>query len=218
MRQKPSNSQGRGGRSLNPVIHGWICLLLLAAPVFAQQMPDGGMPQGPPPLPHPEIVQPLVVPEPVSVWLMVGMLLLLALAVSGLVFLLFGRKPGASSAIKRPVKDAMRALKDLRSRADAIGPAEVGHQVSEILRRFHEVRYGIPATCRTSQELFPKVDMSGEPLRRRAWRERYEPLAAVYDALSYAPVPATTVEAVKLIDASLEKLGEERLNEDALAN
>ncbi|MDB6120870.1 MAG: hypothetical protein JWO08_4651, partial [Verrucomicrobiaceae bacterium] len=119
---------------------------------------------------------------------------------------------------RRPIKDALRALKDLRGKADVLSPSETGHQVSEIMRRFYEARYGIPAPFRTSQELFPRVDISQEPMRRRAWRERYEPLAAVYDALSYAPVPATMSDAILLIDNAMQKLEEERLNENALAS
>ena len=204
-------------RGLRHAVFGLVAFLSQAI-ATAQQMPEGMAPQGPPPLPHPDIALPPVVPEHASPWLVAGGLLLLGLLVAGLILLLFGRKSPASAAAKRPVKDAVRALKDLRNRADALGPSEVGHRVSEILRRFHEARYGIPAPYRTSQELFPNVDMSAEPLRRRLWRERYQPLAAVYDVLSYGPMPATKAEALTLIDTSLEKLGEERQNEDALAD
>ena len=198
--------------------HAATALLLIAARAHAQQMPDGMQPQGPPPLPHPEIAAPLPLPEHVPVWFVVGGLLLLGLLVAGILWLLFGRKAAGIAPTKRPVKEALRALKDLRNKADVMRPSEVGHQVSEILRRFYEARYGLPAPYRTSQELFPKVDLNQEPLRRRLWRERYEPLAAVYDALSYAPVPATSAEAVRLIDSAVAKLEEERLNEDPLAN
>jgi len=189
--------------------------LVLSAPAFAQQVPDGMQPPGPPPLPHPEIPPPLPLPEHVSVWLVVGVLVLLGLLVTGIILLLFGRKAAGPVPSRRPIKEALRALKDLRNKADVLPPSEVGHGVSEILRRFYEARYGIPAPFRTSQELFPKVDLNQEPLRRRLWRERYEPLAAIYDALSYAPVPATSADATRLIDDAIHKLEEERLNEDA---
>ena len=194
------------------------CLILLAMPAYAQQMPDGVQPQGPPPLPHPEIPPPPPLTEHVSAWLVIVVLVLIGLVFSGIVMLLFGRKKPGPAVARRPVKDALRALKELRNQADVMSPAQVGHQVSETLRRFYEARYGIPALVRTSQELFPKVDLKQEPLRRRVWRERYEPLAAIYDALSYAPAPATKAEAVRLIDEAIAKLEEERMNEDSLAS
>lgn len=192
-----------------------LVVAFLASPVIAQQAPEEMPPPGPPPLPHPDIPPPLPLPEHVSVWLVLGMLLVLGLLVAGIILLLFGRKASGSAPARRPIKEALQALKDLRNKADVLPPSEVGHGVSEIMRRFYEVRYSIPAPFRTSQELFPSVDLSQEPLRRRMWRERYEPLAAVYDALSYAPVPATTADATRLIDDAIHKLEEERLNEDA---
>ena len=189
--------------------------------LLAQGMPGGGgMPPvgGPPPLPHPEIPVPEPLPVQVSAWLVIGGVVLLGLIVSGLILLLYGRKSTGPAAAKRPVRDALRALKDLRNKAGGLSPSESGHQVSEIMRKFYEARYNIPAPYRTSQELFPQVDLSHEPLRRRMWRERYEPLAAIYDELSYAPVPATAVEALRLIDAAIGKLEDERLNEDPRAN
>ncbi len=192
--------------------------LLMVARAVAQQQPDGMQPPGPPPLPHPEIAPPLPLPEHVSVWLVLGVLAVVGLMVTGLILLLFGRKGPPPLPSRRPIKEAMQALKNLRSKADALDPSEVGHQVSEIMRRFYEARYGIPAPFRTSQELFPRVDISQEPLRRRLWRERYEPLATVYDALSYAPAPATLNKAILLIDNAMDKLEEERLNENTLAH
>jgi hypothetical protein len=57
-----------------------------------------------------------------------------------------------------------------------------------------------------------------EPLRRRAWRERFESLAALYDSLSYAPLPVTKAEALALVETALVKLEEERLHENPLAD
>ena len=76
--------------------------------------------------------------------------LLLGLLVAGILWLLFGRKAAGIAPTKRPVKEALRALKDLRNKADVMRPSEVGHQVSEILRRFYEARYGLPAPYRTA--------------------------------------------------------------------
>ena len=192
-------------------------LLFLALSASGQQMGSAPQPQGPPPLPHPAIPVPAQPPVHLSALLILGGIVLVGLIVTGLILLLYGGKKRLSNAPKRPIRDAIRALKDLRNRADVLPPSEVGHQVSEIMRRFYEVRYGIPAPFRTSQELFPAIDPKQEPLRRRMWRERYEPLAAIYDELSYAPVPATSVEALRLIDEAVAKLEDERLNEDPRA-
>ena len=193
-------------------------LLLLPSFLAAQQMPGGMQPQGPPPLPHPEIAPPPELPAHVSAFAVIAILVVVGLLVSGVILLLFGRKGTVGVATKRPVRDALRALKDLRNKVDVLSASEVGHQVSEILRRFYEARYGIPAPFRTTQELFPKVEPTQEPMRRRMWRERYEPLAAIYDQLSYAPVPGTTVEAARLVDDAIHKLEDERLNEDPRAS
>lgn len=179
---------------------------------FLAQLP-GGAP-APEPLPHPEIPPPHAIDPgvPLWVWIVTGAVLV------ALIALLLGillRKPAATKgSTERPLKKATRALKDLRNRADVIAPAEVGHEVSVILRRYYLERHGIPAPCQTSEELFPPVDRNDEPIRRRKWRERFEPLAAFYDALAYAPLPATKHDALKLVDDALAKLEEERLHED----
>ncbi len=188
-------------------LFGW-----LAVQVHAQ-LPEGASGQEPDQLPHPEIALPSSDLPSIPGWVVLMALLAIVGAVTGVLALLFGRQTKPPPIPRRTVKDTVRALKALRNTAEALGPAAVAHQVSNILRRFHEERYGIPAPRRTSQELFPSMDLSAESARRRAWRERYEPLAAMYDSLSYAPVPASTAEAVRLIDAALEKLEEERLNE-----
>ena len=50
------------------------------------------------------------------------------------------------------------------------------------------------------------------------WRERFESLAALYDSLSYAPMPATKEEALALVETAIMKLEEERLYENPLAD
>ncbi|MDB6140165.1 MAG: hypothetical protein JWO94_3237 [Verrucomicrobiaceae bacterium] len=202
-------------------ISGWSGVLLPCFPflaAYAQEAPENSLPFGVPSLPDPEVPAPPPLPEHVSPWLVIGVLLLLGLLVTGTTLLLFGLKAAGSPGSKRPVRDALRALKELRNHLDVVKPAEAAHEVSEILRRFYQARYSIPAPFRTSQELFPNVDLSQEPLRRRLWRERYEPLAAVYDKLSYAPVQATREDVVRLIDEATQKLDEERLNENSSAN
>lgn len=195
---------------------GTIRFLMFASSLPAMAQQPEGEPPGMKPLKHLEIPDPPAVPEHVSTLFVIGVLVLLGLVVTGSILLLFARKTSAAVSARRPIKETLRALKDLRGRAASMKPSEVGYQVSDILRHFYEARYGIRALVRTSQELFPKMEKGQEPQRRRQWRERYEPLASVYDRLSYAPVPATTNEALELIDTALGKLEEERLHDDTV--
>ncbi len=171
----------------------------------------------PEPLPHPDIPPPHAIDPGLPLWVW----LLATAALLGLVTLVLGlllRKPAKAAAPpERPIRTAMRSLKDLRNRADALTPADIGHQVSAILRRYHLERHGIPAPWRTTEELFPQEAAATEATRRKKWRDRFEPLAAFYDALAYAPLPATKGDALALVDQALTKLEEERLHEDALA-
>ena len=175
------------------------------------------MPPAPEPLPHPEIPAPVQLAERLPWWgyLAGGLVVFVVMAL--LVWLLVGGRKTAKPLPKRPLQTALRALKALLAEADRRSPADLGHQVSEILRRYYQDRYHIPAPFRTTEELFPPVPLLQEPLRRRQWRERFESLAAFYDALSFAPVPATKAEAVALVETAINKLEEERLHENPLA-
>ncbi|MBL9146002.1 MAG: DUF4381 family protein [Verrucomicrobiaceae bacterium] len=192
--------------------HRW-CLafgLMLAPGLVLGQMPA----QEPPPLPHPEIPPPVDVMTPWPWWLLVLAGLLLLGLVALVLFLILANKPKAVVPVRRPLQDAVRRMKDLRGKADVLPPSEVGHGVSEILRRYYMERYSIPAPFKTTQELFPLNADVDKNFRRRAWRERFEPLAELYDSLAYAPLPATSSEAIALVETAINKLEEERLLPD----
>ena len=184
--------------------------LVLLPCVAMAQMP--GM--EPPPLPHPEIPPPVSIVSPLPWWvLLIAGLVLLGL-VALILYLILGRKAKAVIVAKRPLQDAVRRMKDLQGKADVLSPSDVGHGVSEILRRYYMERYNIAAPFKTTQELFPQQADADKNFRRRAWRERFEPLAALYDSLAYAPLPATRSEAVALVETAITKLEEERLLPD----
>lgn len=182
--------------------------------VFLAQMPQ----QGPPPLPHPDILPPVPVELSWPLWLV----LLIGAAAFGVLWLVVwlwtAKKPAQGVPLKRPLKEALKSLKMLRDKASSMAPSEVGHTVSEVLRRYYLERYGIPAPFKTTEELFPACSAEQEPPRRRMWRERFESLAALYDSLSYAPMPATKEEALALVETAIMKLEEERLHENPLAD
>lgn len=198
--------------ALSPVIGS----LLLTPGVLLAQLP---MQQGgPPPLPYPDILPPVPVELSWPLWLV-----LLACAAALGVVLLFlwlfmGKKAPQGLPVKRPLKEALHAMKALRAKAELLPPSQIGHEVSEVLRRYYLERYGIPAPFKTTEELFPAGSAEQEPPRRRMWRERFESLAALYDSLSYAPMPATKDEALALVETAIMKLEEERLHENPLAD
>ncbi|MBL9113430.1 MAG: DUF4381 family protein [Verrucomicrobiaceae bacterium] len=169
----------------------------------------GGPDQGPPPLPFPEIDPPPVIKAPLEWWWIALMALILLLACLMLWRKLMAGRPASATAPKRPLQSALRKLRELRSRTDTIPPSETGHGVSEILREYYLNRYGLPAPYRTSEELFPVEAMASESSRRRQWRERFEPLAPAYDRLAYAAVPATSAEAVALVETAIQCLESE---------
>jgi hypothetical protein len=175
------------------------------------------MPQAPEPLPHPQIPSPAELVEGLPWWVYLAGVVLVLGIIALLVWLVVGGKKTVTVSIKRPVQTALRALKDLRSKAEGLTPVDIGHRVSEILRHYYEDRYHIPAPCRTSEELFPAIPLQEEHPRRRHWRERFESLAALYDALSYTPLPASKSEALALVETAINKLEDERLHEHTLA-
>lgn len=195
--------------------HAWYRCCVAFGPILVPGLLLAQMPgQEPPPLPHPEIPPPVDVMTPWPWWLLVAAGVLLLGLVALVLFLIFGHKPRAAVVARRPLQDAIRRMKDLRGKADVLSPSEVGHGVSEILRRYYMERYSIPAPFKTTQELFPQQADVDKNFRRRAWRERFETLATLYDSLAYAPLPATGDEAVALVDTALNKLEEERLLPD----
>lgn len=192
------------------------CTLIIGGLVLQASALLAQLPQEMEPLPNADIPPPVELTVNYPWWVYLSGGVLVAAIVVLIVWLLMGGKAPSAIPVKRPIQTALRLLKALRAKADQMAPAEIGHEVSEILRRFYQDRYHIPAPYRTTQELFPSVRLEDEPLRRRHWRERYESLAALYDSLSYAPLPASPSEAIALIETAITKLEEERLNENPL--
>lgn len=179
-------------------------------PIWAQVMQaPGEAQQGPPPLPFPDVAPPPMVEATLPLhWLVLGALLLL-LALWFLIRPLFNRVAQAVIPARRPLQAALRALRELKSKAGSLTPSEIGHGVSETLRTYYLHRYGVPAPFRTTEELFPAIHELNESSRRRQWRDKFEPLAAYYDALAYAPDSVTRISGLELIDQAIAKLEEE---------
>ncbi len=179
------------------------------------QIPGG--PQAPERLPHPDLPAPAQIVPGLSWWGYAGVALVIIALLGLLLSLIFGKKTAPAPEPKRPLVTALRAMKDLRNKADVIAPADVGHRVSEILRTYYLDRYGIPAPFKTTEELFPHATRNDEPLRRRMWRERFESLAELYDSLAYMPPAFSKNDALTLVENTISKLEEERLHENTLA-
>ena len=178
---------------------------------LAQMAAPQGQPGAPEPvpLPHPEIAPPVELPGGLPLWVIVaGALLMLALVILVL-WLLFRPRPPIPTSPRQPIKTALKALRDLRAQADDLPPPEIGHRVSETLRLYFMARYSVPALYSTTPELFPKW-RDAESDTKRAWRERFEPLAGIYDELAFAPQLTTHAQARSLIESAIRKLEEER--------
>ena len=170
--------------------------------------PNAG-PQEPPPLPFPKIPPPPPVEDDVPFWIvLIGLVIVLG-AFYLVIKLMFGQRSKAAPPARRPLQTALRALRELRSKVDILPPSEVGHGVSEVLRTYYLHRYSVPAPYRTTEELFPMVADVSESSRRRQWREKFEPLAADYDTLAYAPVPASKQDAIELLEKAVKRLEDE---------
>jgi hypothetical protein len=215
MKPRAGEPSASGPRSLTWATTKFLSAFLTLPFCVIAQMPQmQGQPPEPPKLPHPEIPPPEELPVHYPWWAYLLGGLVLAGLVTLVIVLIFGRKEKPVTVTKRPLGDALRRMKDLRAKADVLPPSEVGHGVSEILRRYYMDRYHIPAPFKTTEELFPRVPIEEEPIRRRVWRQRFESLAALYDSLAYAPLPATRSEAIALVETAIIKLEEERLQSD----
>ena len=170
--------------------------------------------QGPGPLPHPELPPPDSVELPPAWWIPWVTLLLLCLLIALIVWLLVRPKETPSAPLRQPWSSAFRALSDLRARIQTIPPQDMSHRISQILRRYLQERYAVPATARTTRELFdgPLERKPGMPVPRSQgmWRERFEPVALLCDDISFMPAPRTEEESTMLIDQALARMQEEK--------
>lgn len=200
-----------------------LVLLLIALAVPARAQLPGGAPE-PQPLPHPELPAPPPVPEGVAlwVWIVCG---LLAAAMFGLIlWLLLRARPLRPLPAANPRQQTLRALRQLSATAATLPPAETGHRVSLILRQYLQDRYRIPAPCRTTPELFaaaktppplPKAAANGlfeiRPARAAAPAAPvvFAPLAELWDRLAFAPLPASTSEALALVETAIQRVEED---------
>ncbi|MBL9129714.1 MAG: DUF4381 family protein [Verrucomicrobiaceae bacterium] len=175
------------------------------------------MPQlpGAPPLPHKSLPPMREVPPP-PVWWLPWLIGVLVLGLLGFILWLMLR-PKAAVVIppRQPISSALRALNDLRSRVQSIPPHEMSHRVSLILRRYLGERYAVPATARTTEEIFSHLRQfePGVPVPRAegAWKERFAPVARLCDDMSFMPAPRTTEESLMLVDLAARRVEEERI-------
>lgn len=165
-------------------------------------------PKGPPlqPLPHPELPTVELPPPGYPAWLYLAGAALVVALLALIIWLLMRPARGIPVEPKRPFQNALRALRDIHARAAAQKPGDTSAQVSAVLRTYFWERYHIPAPFRTTKELF-----RGDSIPATSQRlHRYQPLADLWDRLSFAPVPATAQEAVKLVEQALAHLEEDR--------
>ncbi len=187
-------------------------MIQFLASILMAQMPS--LPSAPP-LPHTALPEARDVPPPPDWWLpwAIGLLVIVLLAL--IIWLLI--KPKAATAIpaRQPISSALRALADLRARVTLIPPTEMSHRVSQILRRYLSERYTVPATARTSKELFEGLRefAPGVPIPRAegAWKERFAPVARLCDDISFMPTLHTPEESLALIDQATARIEEERV-------
>ncbi len=169
----------------------------------------GGDAPAPVPLPHPDIAPPVELPGGLPLWVVITACVIVACLVSLVLWLLFRPRPQTPMATQMPVKTALTSLRNLRSQSDDLAPPEIGHRVSEILRVYFMARYAVPALYQTTPELFPKWQ-DAESDAKRVLRERFGPLAGIYDEIAFAPTPSTQAQAQSLIETAIRKLEEER--------
>ncbi len=168
----------------------------------------------PAPLPYPQLPAPGQVELLPPWWLPWAAALLLASLIALIVWLLLRPKTLPVTPMRQPWSAAFRALNDLRARAQTLPPQDMSHRVSQILRRYLQERYAVPAPARTTHEIFDGTleRLPGVPVPRAqgVWRERFEPVAHLCDDISFMSAPRTQEESVTLIDQALARMQEEK--------
>lgn len=183
----------------------WIQLFGILAQIPGQQ----GAPE-PIPLPHPEIPAPIERPPGLPTWFTAAAIIAILALVGVVLWLLFKPKPVALPPPIVPLKRALKALKDLKNQAPIfLRPRQVTAS-PKLYRTYFLHRYGVPAPYPYLAGAFREARPLTPNDARGAWRERFGPLAPVYDEIAFAPVPATVAQANSLIDLAISKLEEER--------
>lgn len=169
---------------------------------------------GPPPLPHPALPLPDSVELPPPWWIPWAAAILLLILVALIIWLLVRPKQTPPTPPRQPWSSAVRALSDLRTRIQSIPPQDMSHRISQILRRYLQERYAVPAPARTTREIFDvrTALAPGAPIPRAQglWRERFEPVAHLCDDISFMAAPRTVEESTQLIDQALARMQEEK--------
>lgn len=162
------------------------------------------------PLPHPDIAKPAMLEPAVATWIIVLAVAGLAGLLALFVWLLFRKRPASIPVQPPPLTLALEQMEKLRAQSDRLPPSELAHQVSVILRDYQFGRYSLPAPYRTSEELY------GDPstVQRAELKQRFGPIAAIYDRLEFAPLPVTPAESLDLIESAVQALREEKRYQD----
>ena len=196
---------------------------LLHAPYHVHGQLPGAAPE-PQPLPHPELPEPPPVPDGIALWVWIVSALLASSLFALILWLLLRARPAKPALPGNPRLQSLRALRQLAATAATLPPAQTGHQVSLILRQYLQDRYRIPAPFRTTPELFstshhptevPTATSDGlfeiRPARTAipAAPAVFAPLAEFWDRLAFAPVPASTSEALKLVETAIQRVEED---------
>ena len=182
-------------------------MLLISASSVLGQAPGTQAPKLTP-LPHPDIALPAVPEEARPVGHII-VAVFGAFVLLGLIAWLILRKsvlhpPPVTSA----TNIALKRLRSLQPETEKLSPSEIASRVSVILREFQEAGFAVPAPYRTSDELFHKA----EPALQGVLKERFSPVAAFYDRLSFAPQPASKADASKLIEDAIVAVSDEKVN------
>jgi hypothetical protein len=179
--------------------------LQLSALVFAQA--PAGAPPKLTPLPFPDVARPPLPAEPTPWLVVIGGGLLITGLVALLLWLLF-KLPRLSHPRPSPLARATALLEELKTHLGAMPAGEVSHHVSVILRDYMEGRYDVPALARTTPELYER----NANALLNSLRERFSPVAAMYDRLSFAPQAASREDAASLVESALLVLRNEKSN------
>jgi hypothetical protein len=205
-------------------LHTWLLCTAMAAGLASSASSALAQAPAPPlqPLPHPELPELPPVPAEVALWVWI-VTAVLCLGMLGLIlwFLLRPRRFRAVT-LSNPRQETLRALRQLQGIAATLEPSEVGHRVSTLLRQYLLTRYHIPAPFRTTPELFSRSTPALTPQTTNLLELRtglastpsapvahFAPLAELWDRLSFAPVPATSAEALALVDSALKRIEED---------
>ena len=179
------------------------------------------------PLPHPELPQPPPAPAEIATWVWGVAALLTVFMVALILWFLLRPRPAKPQSLAQPRQIALRALRQLHSQVATLPPPEIGHRVSTLLRQYLQDRYRIPAPFRTTPELFSNQRLASPPptgtnsifeiVPAEAARlggpkspvAHFAPLAELWDRLAFAPLPATSAEASRLIETAIQRIEED---------